>query len=507
MQRIFRDLRRAFHDPRSEAYRRIDVAVWVLIVLSVALTVLEVSRPDLAVAWSEGLQVLETGILVVFVVELVLRVATWESPDVHLFELTPRERVRRAILGRIGFLLQPMQVIDVLAVLPAIDPALRGLRALRALRLLRSFRVFRFANPFEQIWGAFKDNALLYVFAFGFLAVETVVGGITVYQIERGSGSGIDSPFDGMWWTLVTLTTVGYGDLTPTTDVGRIWAGVLMVMGMFTLALFAGIIGHTLLNTVLTIREEQFRMSSYAQHVIVCGYDAGSRLLLDALLEEGEDAGTEIVVMAAGERPPDIPAAFRWVQGDPTKEAEFDKVRLTHASAVVVVGERGTSPQAADARTILTLFTIRRYMQVRQESVRRRRDLHLVAEVLDTENVDHARAAGADEVIASARIGFSLLAHTVVQPGTGELLARVVAKGDHSVFIADGRPFVGQTFGAVQRSLKDDHGALLLGLRRTTDSVERMNVPDGTVIGHDEVLVYLHTSGVLPEPHDPREPA
>jgi hypothetical protein len=62
------------------------------------------------------------------------------------------------------------------------------------------------------------------------------------------------------------------------------------------------------------------------------------------------------------ERPRDLPPDFLWVEGDPTKESELDKVRLTHAAAVIVSGARDISPQAADAATILTVFTIRAYM-------------------------------------------------------------------------------------------------------------------------------------------------
>ena len=68
--------------------------------------------------------------------------------------------------------------------------------------------------------------------------------------------------------------------------VGRVVAGFLMVGGMFFLALFAGIVGHTMLHAVLTIREEAFRMSSIIDHVVICGYEPGTRLLLDAIEEE-----------------------------------------------------------------------------------------------------------------------------------------------------------------------------------------------------------------------------
>ena len=102
-----------------------------------------------------------------------------------------------------------------------------------------------------------------------------------------------------------------------------------MITGMFMLALFAGIISQTILQNVLRIREEQFRMSDYLDHLIICGYDPGVELLFEAILAEKKLVNsTKVVVFAPGERPKDIPESFVWVPGDPTKESELDKVRL-----------------------------------------------------------------------------------------------------------------------------------------------------------------------------------
>lgn len=482
-------LRRTFHDRNARSYRVVEIGVALLIFVSIGLTVVELTTtvsPE-ASAW---LAQLDRAILGVFAIEILLRIALYQPPDLQLFHRGTTTRLRSHILGRLRYCIQPMTFID-LATLLALHPALRGLRALRVFRLARGVRLFKYANPFSQLAGAFQDNAMLYVFAFGVLGAETVVGGVTMYLIEHENNPAVSTVWDGMWWTLVTLTTVGYGDITPVDDLGRAWAGLLMVAGMFTLALFAGVVGHTMLHTVLTIREEQFRMSRNADHVVVIGYHAASRMLLDALLTELGATDIDVVLFGPGERPSDVPAEVRWISGDPAKESELDKVHLTHARTLIFVGARDTLPQQADASTVLGIFTARAYLRHHAERFPRKKPLHIVAEILEPENVEHARVAGANEVIESSRLGFALLAHTIAHPGTAELMGRVVSAGANSVYVVAPGPLAGHTFKHLASVLKQEHQALLLGVRTGPVGIERLNPPDDLPITPDLQLIYL----------------
>lgn len=495
MTALLSRVRRALHDPDDPAYGWVEGTIWLLILLSIGLTAVDVSL-TLDPAVKQVLDAVDRIVLVVFAIEVSLRVLTFHPPKLDVFDMGPAERLRTHVVGRIAYCFRPLVFIDILTV-AALHPALRGLRALRVLRLTRGVRFFRFANPFAHIAAAFEDNKLLFFFAFAFLATETVIGGVTMYLIESPVNPHIDSVVDGMWWTIVTLTTVGYGDITPVAPLGRLWGAVLMVAGMFTLALFAGVIGHTLLHTVLTIREEQFRMSRFTDHVVIIGYEHGSRMLLDAMLAEVNPDATDVVLFGPGERPKDIPPSFKWVDGEPSKEREFAKVHVSHARVVMFVGQRSLPPQAADASTILGVFTVRAFLRKQTDTPKRKRPLHIVAEVLETENVEHARTAGADEVIESTRIGFAMLAHAVTQPGTGDVMASVVSAGAHSVYVARARPWAGQPYGEVAEKLKAEHDALLIGFRRDATGEDVVNPPDEQVIAANDKLLYLATEAVL----------
>jgi voltage-gated potassium channel Kch len=438
-------------------------------------------------------------VLGLFLVEYILRVGSHRPAELDFFEHDRTGRLSVHVWGRLWFCLTPFALVDLVTIL-AVVPALRGLRLLRLLRLVRTRRLFRYSNPLAGIMRSFHENRFLYWSAYLLLVSGTLLGGSTAWLVERDANPNVDTLADGLWWALVTLTTVGFGDISPVTPLGRVVGGTLMVLGMFTLALFAGIVGNTLLRAVLTIREEQFRVSTLIGHLVICGYDAGSRLLFDSLLEEIDAAEIDILIFAPGERPPEIPPALGWVSGDPTKESELFKARLTHARSVLLVGARHVAPQHADAATILTAFTIRRHLRRNQGEVHRKRPLYIVAEILDSENVEHARAAGVDEVIESTRVGFALLTHALTMPGTAEVLARVAAWTSPSLFVGKMPPDLAlpTAFGALSAHVKNISGALVIGVRVPGAPQEILNPPDDLEIIEGMHVLYLATQAELP---------
>lgn len=495
MSSLFDTIRSAFHDRTARSFRVVGAIIWSLIVASVATLIAEgLLPPDHTL--QPILRRFDHLLLAAFAVELILRVATFVPPDLEVFKRPPLGRLRVHLLGRLRYLFRPLMLIDLITV-AALVPGLRGLRVLRLLRLLRTVKFFRYGNPFSGLFHAFERDRLLFALAFSFLGLQVTLGGLTLYLIEHRLNPDLASPGDGMWMALVTVTTVGFGDLTPATTLGRVVTGALMVGGIFTLAVFAGVVGYSLLNAVLSIREEQFRMGNYVNHLVVCGYEHGMQLLIDTLVAEYDPELRRIVIFADMERPADLPPEMFWVRGDPTKESELDKVRIGRASAVLVAGARLVTPQVADAVTLLTLFTIRSYLRKRGSSLERHRPLYVVAEILDSENVEHARASGADEVIETRRLGFSLLAHAIEHHGTADTLSKLALHVENSLFTGRLPPGTqAQTFGQLVQTLDlRARGGLVIGV--TSADVEHVNPPDNLRVGSDFGVLYLARERLL----------
>ncbi len=434
----------------------------------------------------------------VFTIEYVLRVLSYHPPITDVLKQSKTQRIRSHIFERLTFAIRPLNLVDLLTIMGG-TPALRALRVFRMLRLFRiaqTFDLLRYSNPFYGVLDAYEKNQLLYAFGFFIVLSSTVLGGTSIYMAEHHLNDNINHLTDGLWWAMVTLTTVGYGDIYPVTSMGRIIGGTLMIVGMFTLALFAGIVGQTLLSAVLTLREEQFRMSGTMKHLVICGYSPGARLLLTTLEEEFDFNTITPVIFAPYERPPDIPLEYDWIQGDPTKEYELDKVRLVYAEACIVVADQHNNPQNADARTILTVFTLRSYLSKHPVAQNREHPLTIAVEILEDENIDHAKAAGANEIVASTRLGYSMLSHSVMQRGSAKILNSILSAESQNLYVLDnldGYPFPKQ-FDEIQLDLKRAFGILVIGVRN--DGNNFINPPDDMVINQEDGIIYLGATQV-----------
>lgn len=211
----------------TRAARGFDVALLWAIVASVALVVLE-SVPSIRAAYGPNLHAIEWGFTALFSVEYALRI--WSASD------------------RRGYVLGFYGLVDLVALLPSFVALAVGsgshLVVLRALRLLRVFRVLklvRYLREARVLGDALAASRAKITVFLAFVLATVLVVGAAMYLIE-GPAAGFDSIPVSMYWAIVTLTTVGYGDIAPLTPWGRLLASALMITGYGVIAVPTGIV-------------------------------------------------------------------------------------------------------------------------------------------------------------------------------------------------------------------------------------------------------------------------
>lgn len=233
----------------STAARVIDGFIVVLILLSCTSVILE-TLPKLSAEARPWLRRFEIFSVAIFSVEYILRVSSAEKP------------LRKAC--------EPMVIIDLLAILPfyvglfAIDAIdLRFLRLLRSLRILRVLKMHRYSTALAMLVAVINETKHQLI-SFLFVALLCLVlMGSGLYNIEPQTFESIPH---AIWWSVVTLTTVGYGDVVPETGFGQMLAGSLMLLGVGIVAIPTGIISSAMVRHYDKLRGRACGACELASH-------------------------------------------------------------------------------------------------------------------------------------------------------------------------------------------------------------------------------------------------
>jgi voltage-gated potassium channel len=238
----------AAHALRKAAYRHLEPSAWprkglspinlvlvVLIIIAVVSAVIE-TEPMIARGNDHLFDYLELAIGMIFSIEYVARV--WVSVE--------NPRFARARYPRLRYIVSPMAIIDLLAIIPTFfafggAPSL-VLRFLRVLRMLRLAKLGRTSDAWHDIREAILERRHEFGLILGLLLITILVSGSLLYVAEaEAQPDKFGSIPRALWWAIVTLTTVGYGDAYPVTVLGRFLAGVIAITGVTVIALPTGI--------------------------------------------------------------------------------------------------------------------------------------------------------------------------------------------------------------------------------------------------------------------------
>lgn len=234
------------------AGKTFTIFIITLIVLNVIVAILD-TVPELN-QFSELFYWIELVSLVIFTVEYGLR--AWSC--------TADKKYRHPTKGRLLYLITPFALIDFVAIFPTYIALFAGVSAvdfliLRSVRLTRVFRVFkvgRYNDAFETLQRVIyaRRGELFLVYFLGGIVV--LVAASFMYLVEFHDPSGnFNSIPKTMWWAIITLTTVGYGDVVPTTALGKVLGSIIALTGVAFIALPAGILGAGFIEEFEKMRE------------------------------------------------------------------------------------------------------------------------------------------------------------------------------------------------------------------------------------------------------------
>lgn len=351
--------------------------------------------------------------------------------------------------------------IELLGALPLVGP----LRAIRLVRVTRIVRLWRTGHVFKQRFDISLPPELV---SLGAVVVVVWASCATLfYFAEVGENEHISSIEDALWWAMTTLSTVGYGDVYPVTQPGRLVAIATMIMGVGTL----GALAATLATALLEIRErgkKGLRSWNVQEHLLVLGWNSKSEAALKDFRLDPRYSEMPVVVVAETDTTPTADGTVHFVRGNPSRREALERASASKA-AVAMVFARDPADARSDHHSALTVLALRRMNP----------NVKIGAELVDSDNREHLTEVGCDAVIDFSQLGAMLLVRGIQDIGVTEVIEDLLsnAEGSELYRVRVAEDSVGKTFREVATALLE-RDVSVIGMERGD---ERTLNPDGTL--------------------------
>ena len=357
----------------------------------------------------------------VFLIEYIIRV--WVYNDIHKIIIQEYEEstflgrnfslskvFKEVIAKKWEYIRTPFAIIDFLAILPGYRP-LRIFRIFVIFRLFKLIRYVRSINTFIEVLANKKFELFILLLAVTFV---TFIGGAVIYVFEAHDNPKIHTLFDAIYWALITISTVGYGDITPVTPEGRVLTMVLIIFGIGFISFATSIIATAFTEKLEELKSERVvrEAKSMENIYLICGFSNEAEILCEKFKKENQDF---IVVDLDEDRVKR--AVFRGyiaMRGDVTDKEFLKKLNFDNISKIFIL----TNDDIANAFMILSLRFLSK---------------EIIALANDERNISKFQKAGAAYVVVPTTVTALLMAEYIGRPITFEVIDAILTEKKNAV--------------------------------------------------------------------------
>ena len=286
---------------------------------------------------------------------------------------------------------------------------------------------------------------------------------------------------NAFWWSIVTLTTVGYGDISPVALGGRAIAVLIMFFGIGLLGIMSATLATILISKKM---KEDKGMKTYAfkNHVILCEWNHRARSILKELRAASQTEEAQVILIADIEEKPVADEALYFVRGVVDEET-LEQANLCEAKTVIVLGDDRLEASARDAKVVLTTLTI--------ESMCR--DVYTVVELVDSKNRQHCERANADEIIVGSEFSSHLIASSAIHHGISRIVSELLSTqyGNDLYGVKAPKEMIGLPFIDIFIRMKKERQAIVLGIQKGRGGELIANPPVDSILEQDDLLIVI----------------
>ncbi|MGD7008571.1 ion channel [Metabacillus sp. 84] len=279
-----------------------------------------------------------------------------------------------------------------------------------------------------------------------------------------------ESNLHAAWWLMTTMTTVGYGDVSPVTAAGRVWT--MLVIYPFGIGIFGIVIGMIVdsFSKHKQMKEEGRLMYRGQHHYVLIGWTQKSREAAKELMLEEPEA--DLVLIDELEKSPMTHERFHYIQGSATDTAILDQAGAARAKAVLIFAPAHVEDMdLADGRTLLIASSIEEYDTGTESNI------YTIAEILNKQHVKMFKHVSVDEFILSEHAASHLMARSARHHGTSTIFGKLLnnGRGGEELHEVSALP-EWKTYRDAFESLKDKN-ALLLSDQEHINVLQKLDHP------------------------------
>ena len=310
----------------------------------------------------------------------------------------------------------------------------------------------------------------------GVIVVLVLIGAAGLAHFEE------DRPFhDALWWSIVTVTTVGFGDISPVSLGGRVIGVVLMFFGIGVLGMFTATIAGAFVEHRLR-KDRGMGECDLEGHIILCGWNDRTKEILKDLRADGRAADRPLVLVADVETKPVEDDRLRFVRGTETED-DLKRAGIEGAETVVLVGDRSLDYGARDAKAVLAVLTVKSLNP----------NVYAIVELAGEENVRHCEQADADEIIVGADLCSRVISTATLDHGISTVLRELLSAqvGHDLITMPVPAGHGGRSFFDVFSALKREADVIALAIQRHGTGDIVTNPAAGAPVAADDRLVVI----------------
>lgn len=347
-------------EDQSYPYKKyFDYFMMLLILSSVMLLIRGVKYPlhEYAIAYNDYV------ISIIFMLEYLLRLWVYSSASKEIISQYEKDEllnkkfklsktVSKVLKKKWDYISSPFAIIDLLAIMPFFHE----LRILRLFILFRAFKIFRYTRSLQQFAQVLASKKFEFFTLMVFTSVMISVSAVLIYVAEANNeNSAINTIFEAFYWAFVTLSTVGYGDFVPVTDLGRTVAMLIIISGVAVIAFTTSIVVSAFTEQLDGIKEQKVisDISKMKHFYLICGYSSVAEIVTKRLLKD--DQPFVILEKDSTRMMEAVKARLPVIMADPAKQESYENYGIDLNTQVISV----LCLEDTDVQTIYTALTVR----------------------------------------------------------------------------------------------------------------------------------------------------